>query len=81
MFPEKQPSRVTIKTKNGGDHTVYLEYPKGDPREPMTMGDIENKFNALSGSLINQRKQDQIKQMIFECENWKIGEFMKSLAV
>ena len=48
MFPAKQPSRVTIKTKNGHNHSVYLEYPKGDPREPMTMEDIKNKFDSTS---------------------------------
>ncbi|MEA3505483.1 MAG: hypothetical protein U9R32_09880 [Bacteroidota bacterium] len=48
MFPAKQPSRVVIKTKAGNEYEEYMEYPKGDPREPMTMDDLDNKFNALS---------------------------------
>ncbi|NQU67759.1 MAG: MmgE/PrpD family protein [Candidatus Marinimicrobia bacterium] len=81
MFPAKQPSRVTVKTKKGENHTVYLEYPKGDPREPMTTDDIENKFNALSDPLLNSQRQKDIKDMIFDCENYRITEFMKNLVV
>lgn len=39
MFPAKQPSRVTIRTTGGKVFSNYIEYPKGDPREPMTMND------------------------------------------
>ena len=52
MFPAKQPSKVVVKTKDGREFSEYLEYPKGDPREPMTMEDLEAKFNALSSKLL-----------------------------
>ncbi|MFQ6610855.1 MAG: MmgE/PrpD family protein [Fidelibacterota bacterium] len=81
MFPAKQPSRVTIKTKNGQSHSVYLEFPKGDPREPMTIEDIENKFNALSDPLLDSQKQKDIKDLIFDCEDISLEEFMKNLVV
>ena len=81
MFPEKQPSKVVIKTKNGKEFSEYLEYPKGDPREPMTEEDLENKFNALSGKLITKKRQKSIKKMIFKCEKKKTKEFMESLIV
>ena len=42
MFPAKQPSKVVITTNDGREFSEYLEYPKGDPREPMTMDDLEN---------------------------------------
>ena len=41
MFPAKQPSRVVVSTNDGSTFEEYLEYPKGDPREPMTMDDLE----------------------------------------
>jgi 2-methylcitrate dehydratase len=40
MFPAKQPSKVVVKTKDGKAYSEYLEYPKGDPREPMTAEDL-----------------------------------------
>ncbi|KUK51593.1 MAG: 2-methylcitrate dehydratase [Marinimicrobia bacterium 46_47] len=40
MFPAKQPSKVKITLKDGRVFEQYLEYPKGDPREPMTVEDL-----------------------------------------
>ena len=80
MFPEKQPSRVTIHLKDGREFSAYLEYPKGDPREPMTMEDLEAKFNALSEGLITSDRQLEIRDMIFSCESMEsVREFMEQL--
>jgi 2-methylcitrate dehydratase len=81
MFPEKQPSQVVITTKDDKEYKVYLEYPKGDPREPMTMEDLDNKFNALSDKLLTKTRQNQIKDTIFNCEKITAQEFMKQLIV
>lgn len=81
MFPAKQPSKVVIKTKDGKEFSEYLEYPKGDPREPMTTDDIENKFNALSSSLLNEEKQKNIKEVIINCDDLKTRDFMAELIV
>lgn len=81
MFPAKQPSKVVIKTKNGREFSEYLEYPKGDPREPMTMEDLENKFNGLSSGLLNSKRQKEIKEMIFNCEEMDTRNFMNKLVL
>ncbi|MCP4566429.1 MAG: MmgE/PrpD family protein [FCB group bacterium] len=81
MFPAKQPSKVVVKTKDGKEFSEYLEFPKGDPREPMTMEDLENKFNSLSAALLSSDRQTQIKDMVFACENLTAGEFMTELKV
>ncbi len=79
MFPAKQPSKVVVRTKDGREYTEYLEYPKGDPREPMTMEDLENKFNALSEGLLIPRRQKEVKELIFRCEQLTAREFMTKL--
>jgi len=81
LFPAKQPSRVIIKTKDGKVFTEYLEYPKGDPREPMTMEDLETKFSALSAPLLNPQRRKEIQEMIFNCDKLKVREFMSNLIV
>ncbi|MHB1686062.1 MAG: MmgE/PrpD family protein [Ignavibacteriaceae bacterium] len=81
MFPEKQPSKVVIRTNDGREFSEYLEYPKGDPREPMTMEDLENKFNALSSELLSSKQQNQIKEMIFSCEKTLARDFMDKLII
>jgi 2-methylcitrate dehydratase len=81
MFPAKQPSKVVVRTTDGREFSEYLEYPKGDPREPMTMDDLENKFNALSADWLSAEKQKQVKAMIFDAEKFSTREFMNGLTV
>jgi 2-methylcitrate dehydratase len=81
MFPAKQPSKVVVTTNDDRIFEEYLEYPKGDPREPMTMKDLENKFNSLAGDKIDSNTKTQIKEDIFNCENLSANEFMNNLNV
>ncbi len=79
MFPAKQPSKVIVKTMDGREFSEYLEYPKGDPREPMTIEDLENKFNGLSSSVLSETLQKEIKEMIFDCDKLYVSAFMEKL--
>lgn len=79
MFPAKQPSKVVVKTKDGREFSEYLEYPKGDPREPMTMEDLENKFDGLSSQLFVSGRRKEIKEAIFKAELMTAREFMKKM--
>ena len=81
MFPAKQPSRVVITTNDGRKYEEYLEYPKGDPREPMTMEDLQNKFNSLAGAVLNNERLSEVKDLIFACETFSAREFMSKLVV
>jgi 2-methylcitrate dehydratase len=81
MFPAKQPSNVVVKTTDGREFSEYLEYPKGDPREPMTEDDLDNKFQGLSGELLSSDRQKEIKDTIFSCEELSCSEFMDKLIV
>ncbi len=47
-FPASQPSRVTITLRNGRTLSAQVDYPKGDPRNPMTGAEIEAKFRSLA---------------------------------
>jgi len=79
MFPAKQPSRVTIRLKNGQEHSAYLEYPKGDPRNPMTREDLRSKFSALAAEHFSQEEQQKLEELIFGCEGLTAREFMEGL--
>ncbi|HUV30432.1 MAG TPA: MmgE/PrpD family protein [Acidobacteriota bacterium] len=81
MFPARQPSRVTIRTKDGKEYSAYLENPKGHPTEPMTREDLRAKFNALSGALMDAARQADMEEMIFACEKESARDFMAELVV
>ncbi len=79
MFPAKQPSRVVIRTMDGAEHEQYLEYPKGDPREPMTLEDLEQKFNALADEHFDPERLRRLKETIFDCDTLTVADFMAEL--
>ncbi|MBV6444304.1 MAG: MmgE/PrpD family protein [Ignavibacteriales bacterium] len=81
MFPAKQPSKAVIRTKDGREFSEYLEYPKGDPREPMTQEDLDNKFEALSTGKLDAAKIAAVKEVIFNCDNLSARDFMEKLTV
>ncbi len=80
MFPAKQPSKVVVRTTDGREFSEYLEYPKGDPREPMTMDDLDIKFSALSSTHLDEARQAGLKKVVFTCEDYSAREFASSLA-
>src|SRR3954465_1417747 len=47
-FPALQRVIVHIDTRDGRSFNKQLDFPKGDPRNPLTDSDIEEKFGALS---------------------------------
>lgn len=79
MFPAKQPSKVVIETTDGRKFSEYLEYPKGDPREPMTMEDLDHKFEGLAGNKLSKDKMQELKETIFNCEKLSVRDFMNKL--
>ncbi|MFA7711228.1 MAG: MmgE/PrpD family protein, partial [Candidatus Neomarinimicrobiota bacterium] len=68
--------------KDGQTVSQYLEYPKGDPREPMTDEDIAVKFNALSAAVLSPNRQAEIRAEIGKIEMFEsVTDFMKMLEV
>ena len=80
-YSENSLPSFVVTTNDGRQFEEYLEYPKGDPREPMTMDDLENKFNSLAGEKFDAKAKVQIKENIFNCDAMSASEFMNSLNV
>ena len=55
LFPELQRVIVTIMTTDGQEFTKQIDYPKGDPRNPLTDAEIEEKFDALAEPVFCRR--------------------------
>jgi 2-methylcitrate dehydratase PrpD len=46
-FPEKWPASVTLSTKSGQQYHTKIEFPKGDPENPLTWDELIHKFKNL----------------------------------
>lgn len=48
VYPNKWPAVVTIETTQGIRHEARVDFPKGDPKNPMTPEELIAKFHALT---------------------------------
>jgi 2-methylcitrate dehydratase len=67
-FPALQKVVVTIVTTDGRELTRALDYPKGDPRNPMTDAELEVKFDALAEPVCTPARLREMKEALAEAE-------------
>jgi 2-methylcitrate dehydratase len=80
VFPALQRVVVTIHTSDGRQLTRQLDYPKGDPRNPLSDGEIEEKFDALAGPVLSAAAIAKIKDAVWNLESLgSVNELMKLL--
>ncbi len=70
VFPELQRVRVTITTTSGEIFTEELDYPKGDPRNPLTDEEITGKFRALGEGVATAETLDRMQEAIRNTEKF-----------
>ncbi|HEY4354250.1 MAG TPA: MmgE/PrpD family protein [Acidobacteriaceae bacterium] len=69
VFPKLQRTLVKVALTDGQTFTHELEYPKGDPRNPLTDGEIEAKFTALAEGVLTRADQQKLKDAILNLED------------
>src|SRR5262245_7037720 len=67
-FPALQRVVVTITKTDGQRFHEQLDYPKGDPRNPLTDQEIEEKFAALADGVLSSNAQKKLKDAIWNLE-------------
>jgi len=69
LFPEFQPSRVTLTLTDGRSFAKQVDVPKGDPRDPMTPEEIGVKFTALGRDVVGEPRCEVLGEKIMQLEN------------
>ncbi len=78
LFPALQRVIVRIHTIDGREFTQQLDYPKGDPRNPLTDSELEEKFEALSGPVMSHDACRSAIHAIWNLEKQpRVSELMK----
>ncbi len=76
-FPTRQCTRVTITTTAGRSFSAERDFPKGDPRDPMTLDELAVKFGALAEPLLSEQRRGALKDGIFALETMEdVGKLM-----
>jgi 2-methylcitrate dehydratase len=79
VFPALQRAVVNITTNDGSSYSKQLDYPKGDPRNPLTDTEIEEKFAALAEGVLSPGAQKKLKNAIWSLD--KIDSVSKLMAL
>ncbi len=63
QFPAKTMARVTMHTGRGNLRTT-VEYPRGNPENPLSHGELEAKFQLLTRDLIGDEHSQSLRAAI-----------------
>ena len=74
-FPSIQAAIVTIKTKDG-EHTKRVDFPKGEPQNPLNEQEFRDRYNGLMG-YAGQKNGDKIFDLVYK--NANVRELMNNL--
>jgi 2-methylcitrate dehydratase PrpD len=78
LYPEKMLATVEIDTKLG-QYTYKVDTPKGDPSNPMSYEELEDKFKKLASTIIAIDKVKRIVQLVRDLE--KIDDIRNIIAM
>jgi 2-methylcitrate dehydratase len=82
LFPALQRVRVVIGTSDGRRFEKSLDYPKGDPRNPLSDEEIAGKFAALAEGIAGPGDVERMQAAIGRTEEWSdIRELTAELVV
>jgi 2-methylcitrate dehydratase len=82
VFPALQRVIVKISTVDGRTFEKQLDFPKGDPRNPLTDREVEEKFEALAEPVLSKAARQRIIDATWKLERFASAtEYMKLLKV
>ncbi|MFO8191754.1 MAG: MmgE/PrpD family protein [Bacillota bacterium] len=74
-------ARVEVFTNKGDFYSEYIDIPSGDPRNPLSYAEIEEKFKNQASYVLNQNTIEQVISMVNNLENMNsISGLMELLA-
>jgi 2-methylcitrate dehydratase len=71
MYPEAVANRVTVQLSSGKTVSKQVEYHKGHPKNPMSDGDVEEKFERLTRKYLAKNRARRILDAVWDLEKSK----------
>jgi 2-methylcitrate dehydratase len=79
VFPALQRVIVNLTTSDGRTFSKQLDFPKGDPRNPLSDAEVEEKFAALAEGVLSGTAQKKLVHAIWNLE--KAGSVSKLMGL
>jgi len=68
VFPKQWPATAEVKTKDGRTFSTRIDYPKGDPENPLSWEELIKKFNGLTSSIYSKARREKFIEQIRKIE-------------
>jgi 2-methylcitrate dehydratase PrpD len=68
VYPKYYPATMVATLKDGRVLTSHVDYPKGDPENPVSFDEIEVKFNQLTERYIDSDKRKKFIETVKNLE-------------
>lgn len=68
-YPDHYSATVTITMNDGTEYKSRIEYPKGDPENPVSQEELEEKFRLLAGKTLDNAKINNLLDRVWDLEN------------
>ncbi|MDR7434808.1 MAG: MmgE/PrpD family protein [Armatimonadota bacterium] len=62
------PAEVEVVLRDGRRLTVQVTSPRGDPGNPLTVEEVEEKFAALAGRVLSRERVNHLRQAVRDLE-------------
>ncbi|HEY1823807.1 MAG TPA: MmgE/PrpD family protein [Trebonia sp.] len=69
LFPGQRVARVTVTDRAGETHVAERQTRKGDPDDPLTDGELRDKFRDLAGPVLGDDQAGRLEETL-----WRLSE-------
>jgi len=69
VYPKQWPATAEIETKDGKTFSTRIDYPKGDPENPLSWDELIGKFNGLTSSIYSKARREKFIDQIRKIES------------
>lgn len=64
VYPESYPAKLVAILNDGTQKIAHIDYPKGDPENPVSLEEIIHKFNMLTDDFLIDATRDKLIDLI-----------------
>jgi 2-methylcitrate dehydratase len=81
-YPAESCTRIEVTTTDGRRMVAETSHPKGHYRNPLTDGEVEEKFRGLASGTLGAEECDQVLAEVWDLENAaKLDRLFESLVI
>lgn len=74
QFPQARPARVRLVLRDGRTLEHFAPHRKGDPAEPLSDAELDEKFAELVTPVLGEQAMLQLRQQIWRLEELSLAE-------